>query len=379
LDKTEQLSAQVKRLIAEPSAEARALTAASVADEFATGSLSDQERTIALEIIEIMAQDVERNVRESLSAHVKHCPFLPPSIARQLAEDVESVSLPILRFSTVLSDADLIAIVRQGNEIKQVAVAKREAVCAEVSDALVESGTETSVSALLTNQRAEITEQALKKVIDSYGGSVEIQNLMVERPTLPLTVSERLIAHVSRELRTRLVERHQIPPELAEELMRQGRERALTEVLDQDSPTAEVERLAASLHARGRLTPTLVLRALCVGDLDFFQAAMAVLADVPNANAGPLIYDHGREGLEAIYLKSGLPKTLFPAFRAAVDEVKDLAQNQWASRRMEITERIVGRLSLEYDSVCPEGLEHMLSQLSRLVGRTTPRAARSFN
>ena len=86
LDKTEQLSAQVKRLIAEPSAEVRAATAASVADEFAAGSLSDQERTIALEIIEIMAQDVERQVREALSAHVKRCPFLPPSIARQLAE-----------------------------------------------------------------------------------------------------------------------------------------------------------------------------------------------------------------------------------------------------------------------------------------------------
>ena len=47
-------------------------------------------------------------------------------------------------------------------------------------------------------------------------------------------------------------------------------------------------------------------------------------------------------------------------------------------RRMEITERIVGRLSLEYDAVCPEGLEHMLSQLSRMIDRTAPSAARSL-
>ena len=97
-----------------------------------------------------------------------------------------------------------------------------------------------------------------------------------------------------------------------------------------------------------------------------------------SGNAGPLIYDHGREGLEAIYRKSGLPETLFAAFRTAVDEVQNLTQSQRVTRRMEITERIVGRLSLEYDTVCPAGLEHMLSQLSRLIDRAAPSAARSF-
>lgn len=377
-DRSGLLRERAERLLAEPSVEARAAAAASVAEEFAEGELSEEERAIALEILEDMAGDVERQVREALAAHVKDCPFLPPAIARQLAADVEAVALPVLRFSSVLSDRDLIAVVRQGSEAKQVAVAKRETVSAALSEALVETGGEIAVGALLSNRRAEITERALNRVIDRHGESEQIQRLMVGRPSLPLTVCERMIAHVSQALREQLIEQHMIPPELAEELMRQGRERALTEVLEGASPSAEVERLAASLQTRGRLTPTLVLRALCVADLDFFQAAMAALAGIPYANTGPLIYDHGRNGLEALYRKCGLPPALFTAFRVAIDEIRQMARAERTTRRLEITERIVRRLSVEYETVCPEGLEHTLSQLSRLVSRAADNPARGL-
>ena len=197
-------------------------------------------------------------------------------------------------------------------------------------------------------------------------------------PNLPLTTSEQLITLVSGELREQLVTRHQIPPELAEELTRQGREGALTQVLSRDLPGAEVERLAANLFARNVLTPTLVLRALCVGDLAFFQAAMAVLAGIPVENVKPLIYDQGRAGLEAIYEQSRLPHELFSAFRTAVEVVMESGGDKAERPRLEMTERIVRRLSREYDSVCPEGLEHMLSQLSRLVVGQADQCARGL-
>ena len=377
-DSTEHLRARAEALKSGASVEARAAAAAGVAREFAQGTLGERERRIALEILEQMARDVERQVREALAEHVKHCPFLPPSIARTLAEDVASVAVPLLQFSGVLSDEDLLLVVQRGEEEKQVAVARREGLGAQVSDALVEAGSERVVGVLLANHSAEIAEPSLRKALDAHAGSERIRALLVERPILPLTISERLISMVSTELRERLITRHHIPPELAEELARQGKERALTQVVTDDSPHAEFARLAASLHQRKALTPTLVLRALCVGDLDFFQAAMAELAGIPFGNAGPLIYDKGRDGLEAIYRQSGLPGELFSAFRAGIEVVKDTAAETPGTRRRALAERIVRRLSLEYDTVCPEGLEHMLSQLSRLVTARPTSAARGL-
>jgi len=105
-------AADVQRLIANPSGEARAETAAKVAAAFDRGALSEAERTLAEQIFRVMVQDAEVKVRESLSSHLKSSANLPHDIAVKMAKDVEQVSLPVLEFSKVLSDTDLIDIVR---------------------------------------------------------------------------------------------------------------------------------------------------------------------------------------------------------------------------------------------------------------------------
>jgi uncharacterized protein (DUF2336 family) len=107
--------------VAEPSAEARAQTAASVASAFASDRLSERERKISLDILQVMARGVEQQVREALAEYVKSSPLLAPSIARVLAADVESMALPIIQYSSVLSEEDLIPIVHESGEAKQAA------------------------------------------------------------------------------------------------------------------------------------------------------------------------------------------------------------------------------------------------------------------
>lgn len=362
------LKAQYERLAAEPSPEARAEAAASVARQFSDGGLSDQERRIAVAILEALARDVERQVRGALAEHVKHCPFLPRPIARTLAEDVASVALPIIAYSKVLDDEDLLAVVRSGAEVKQLAVAGRETLGPRVSEALVETGNERVVSALLSNRGAEIPTRSYFKIMVDFRNREDIHALLVERPLLPLAVSERLINLVSTALRARLILCHELPRELADELMRHGREKALTSVLATDPGTAEVERLVAGLKARQALTPTLVLRTLCALDLDFFQAAMAALAGIPVENAAALVFDRGPDGFKSLYRQSRLPAELFAAFRAAIDVIQEARAAEPPCHNLVVTERILHRLRVEYDAVCPEGLEHTLSQLSRLVG-----------
>ncbi len=62
-------------LLAKSSPAIRSQTTAAVAAEFAHGGMTESERRIAVGILEIMAQDVERQVRESLSEQVKNCLF----------------------------------------------------------------------------------------------------------------------------------------------------------------------------------------------------------------------------------------------------------------------------------------------------------------
>ena len=75
------------------------------------------------------------------------------------------------------------------------------------------------------------------------------------------------------------------------------------------------------MQRHARLTPSLILRALCMGDLAFFETALAVRARVPVENAQILVHDAGGNGLGSLYRKAGLPENLLPVFRVAVDAV----------------------------------------------------------
>jgi uncharacterized protein (DUF2336 family) len=365
---TPKLAELTERLREDRSAQKRTEAAVRIADEFASGVLQGKERELALQIITNLARDVEQQVRATLAEHVKSCPSLPPELARMLAEDVETVSLPIIRFSPSLSEEDLIAIVHLGDTAKQVAIAQRDQVSVRVSEVLVETGKQTVVVSLLENSGAEISEGSLHKVIDQFGTDERVGRLIVNRATLPLGVTDRLIRTVSKALRTHLIEHHGLPWEFAHELARQAGEGALVQRMIANPSVNEVERLANDLHAKRKLTATLLLRAICMGDSHFFEVGVAVLAGIRVENAPRLIYDP--QGFKALYGKAGLPHELFRAFRTAVTVMEDVKLKQHESWRREHSEQLVERLAQEHRAVCPDGLRNLLSQLSaRIRGR----------
>ena len=108
-----------------------------------------------------MVKDAEVRVREALAMHLKES-FAPPrGVTLSLARDVNSVALPVLEHSAVLTDEDLIQIVRSEGSEKLVAIAGRATVSEAVSSALVETDDEDVVSTLVANEGAEIPEASL--------------------------------------------------------------------------------------------------------------------------------------------------------------------------------------------------------------------------
>ena len=59
------------------------------------------ERVLAEDIFRIMVKDAEVRVRQALADNLKENLDLPRDVARALANDVDSVSLPIIQFSEV--------------------------------------------------------------------------------------------------------------------------------------------------------------------------------------------------------------------------------------------------------------------------------------
>lgn len=359
----------VARLLDDPSTEHRVDTALKMAQGFNEDNLSDSEREMAEDIFRLMLKDAEVRVREALAQTLKENSAVPHDIALGLANDVVSVALPILRFSDVLTDADLIEIVHSQDVSRQVAISERNTVSEKVSSALVDTKNEEVVTSLIGNDGADISERDLGKVVDAFGDNEDIGNAMVLRPKLPVTIAERLVTLVSENMRIELAKRHDLGNNLAVDLILQIRERAIIG-LSEDGEEGDLEQLITQLNEKGRLTPTIILRALCMGDLDFFEAAIAELSGVQLENVRTLVHDKGQLGLQAVFKQAGLPINYYPAARAAIDVAAETQYDGGEDDRQRYSRRMIERILTQYGKYGVEfeadDIEYLLAKMEDL-------------
>ncbi len=357
--------ADVAKLLTDPSEKNRTDTARKVSAQYGEAELGPKERALIEDIFRVMVKDVEVRVREALSDSLKDNPDIPREIALSLANDVSDVALPIIEFSEVLKDEDLIEIIANKGEDHQQAVARRESVSEHVSEALVDTGNEKVVATLVRNDGAKLSEQTMNVVLDKFGTNKDINEPMALRSELPLTVAERLVTLVSDKIRDHLVTHHAMSADVATDLFLSAREKATVGLLQPDTNLRDVIELVDQLHRNNRLTPTLIFRALCMGDTTFFEAALAKLADIPVANAYRLVHDKGGKGLEALFDKCKLSKKMLEICQAAIEVAEDMQLNSGDDRvrfRKVMIERVLTKFENGFD---PENLDYFIAKLGR--------------
>jgi uncharacterized protein (DUF2336 family) len=100
-----------------------------------------------------------------------------------------------------------------------------------------------------------------------------------------------------------------------------------------------------------------------MGDLAFFEVAMAVKADVPVANAQTLIHDAGRNGLTSLYWKAGMPSNLLPAIQAAVDVVTETVFDGEPRDLERFRARLIVRVLTRVEDIEAADAEYLIDKL----------------
>ena len=310
----------VEQLLVDSSADSRISVMSKIADKYNGGEFQEKEFIFAEQIFRLMMKDAEVKVREALSHELKANGDIPRDIVLHMAKDVEQVSLPVLEASDVLSDADLVQIVESSREVsKLMAIAERGQVSGRVSEALVESQCEEAVENLLKNEGAEIPEDTYDQILTEYADSENITGAMSERAAIPANIVEKLVHFVSDTVAANLKEKYDIGDV---SVGRESREATTLDLLSYNQPDEEIDRTVIQMINSGRLSPSMILSALCRGHLSFFEISLARLAGIPRANARKLIHDKGPLGFKALYSKTQLPESMFDAVRLLMQMVK---------------------------------------------------------
>lgn len=358
-------AADVESLLKDPSPSARAATAEKIGELYGGETLSEMERSIASDIFRALIRDAEIRVRRALSETLKENPDVPHDVALALANDVGEVAEPVLESSEVLTDEDLISIIRTKPEPYQLAVARRAFVSESVSDALVDTQNENVVATLVANDGAMISEPTMQRVLDDFGGSERIKTNLAQRRALPIAVAERLVTLVSEKLREHILTHHRLSDGVTTDLLLASRERATIGLLEKGTDTLDVIQLVDQLHANDRLTDTIIVRALCQGDLTFFETALARRAGIPVANAYQLVHDRGELAMRRLFEKAGMAEQYVEMARIGVPLVEELKATAGDDRerfRQVMIERILTRLEEDID---PDNFDYLLGKLGQ--------------
>jgi uncharacterized protein (DUF2336 family) len=220
-------------------------------------------------------------VRSAVADAVKDLPDAPRTLILALARDSSiMVAEPVILFSPLLTSEDLQALVSAApSPDTVVAVARRPAIDASVSDAIATSANALAIHALLANPSAQIREAALDALAAASAEHEDWQEPLVHRPALPPRAAQALAGIVTSHLLRTLAARADLDPALALQIAARLTRRLPEARADVTPDMAMLE--ACRLSHAGLLTEQALLAAVRQGDSHMVSAMLAAAAEVP--------------------------------------------------------------------------------------------------
>jgi uncharacterized protein (DUF2336 family) len=246
--------------------------------------LSERESShifaLTVETLECLARDASVRVRAILAEEIKSLNCIPKEIALMLAQDIETVvAAPILQYSPLLSDADLIEIIACG-QVQEVltAIASRKPVNETVCDRLVQSLDVPTVAALLVNPDAKIRKETMDRIIEQAEDINAWHMPLALRADLSARAVRRIASLVGASILDRLAARNDLSDATRSHLNRELRAR-LAETQPCPDKMAPAETVAQACK-EGRLDGAFVEQLAQAGQRESVVLALAQLANV---------------------------------------------------------------------------------------------------
>jgi uncharacterized protein (DUF2336 family) len=341
-------------LVREPSVAVRVRITDKIAGGYNAGNYSAAETKLANEIFRLLLKDTESKVRLAMAQQLKSNPNAPHDVIWALANDHHEVAAPVLECSPVLTEEDLVAIVKAAREHPKLkAIAKRTSISKQVSHALIEKRDAEVTKLTLANPNAALSETSMESVLEEFSRDHSVMEELVLRGGLPHAFAEKLFSEVSDALRKQLTRRYRLSRHIAEETSAGARETAMLQFVSPWMSQTDIIQMVEQMHRNQRLTDSVIIRSLCIGDLRFFEAAIAKRVGIPVGNARILILDPGPLGFKALYASCGLTPSFFEAIHAMLRIA--LQETEYGTyRTTDFGARMVGRIiAAGYDKSIP--------------------------
>ncbi|NQE64960.1 hypothetical protein E1H18_5216 [Caulobacter sp. RHG1] len=264
--------------------------------------------------------EAEREIRHRLAERLADAEWAPSALINIMALDEIEIARPIIARSAVLQDHDLIRLLVQATLEHQIEIARRPRLRASVVEAIIDRDEPAVLTALASNETADISTDAMGKLVDRSREVVALRSPLARHPRLSEQLAEQLYLLVGRALQDALEARFHLDPVRmqaavadAAKAAHHGTAEGQVAAVGMDEDREEMERsLIEKLDSAGQLRPGYLLRVLREGRLQLFVMALARLGKFESAQIRRAI-DSGRPELLALACSSiGIDRSVFP-------------------------------------------------------------------
>jgi uncharacterized protein (DUF2336 family) len=355
----------------------RAEATGALARAFLYSDLSEDDAAAAEGAMLMLLDDPYPLVRRALADALAASPAAPAAVIYALAADQPQIAVPVFALSPLFVDADLVDAAAMGCTAVQEAIAGRAALPRAVAAAIAEVGSAESCLVLLENPDADITPFSLHRIVERYGHLAAIREPLLARGDLGAATRHVLVSKLSEVLARFVAGREWLDGDHALRVAREACEKVAV-TLAAETPDGEVRPLIRHLRESGQLTAGLILRALLSGNVVMFEEALAELADMPVARVSGLVHDGGFAGLRALFDKAGLPVSTYPAFKEAIEAMREGGFVDTPSGAARLQRRMIERVLTRCENAEFGELAPLVTLLHRFATEAAREEARLF-
>jgi uncharacterized protein (DUF2336 family) len=264
--------------------------------------------------------EAERSIRHLLSQRLARADWAPNALINILALDEIEIARPIIAFSPVLEEHDLVRLLVEATIEHQIEVARRPRLTPTVVAAILEQAEPAVLTALASNDTAELSPSDMDELVEISRHVAAMRTPLSEHPRLTDTLARRLYFWVGVALREGLVDRFRLDAAALDEALAASVAEAHTGHMAGAQPgktregelDAMEQRLIDKLHAAGQLRPAYLIRALREGRLGLFVAALASLGGFETAQVQAGLNSDRPELLALACVAVGIDRSAFP-------------------------------------------------------------------
>lgn len=305
-----------------------------------TVRFTETERTMALEIMAALLRDAEIEIRKELAKRFANEPTAPRALIVGLAHDVIAVAQPVLLYSPVLQDSDLVGVIEARGTAHRVAVANRPQVGPRVADALAQTKEPLVAMTLLQNIAVRLPESTLRELALQAVDNAEISHCLALRPEMTPEIAETLYWLVSQELRQHLRQQFDFNPKTLDRALQD----VVSKLVRRETDPVNRRSLADRLIASGAVDAGFLIELLKSRGVELFRTLMQELTQIAES------------ALEVVYQPEGLESL------ALICRALGFGKTETASLIMLVRDRIAGENQFE-----PASLADALTTFSRLT------------